>query len=122
MVFALLAIIIGCIGLFGLSAYTASQRVKEIGIRKVLGASVSQLWVLLSKDFIVLVLISCVIASPVAFYYMHDWLLKYDYRIVISPFVFIIAAILAITITVITISFQSIRAATMNPVKSLRTE
>ena len=120
--FAALAIFISCLGLFGLAAYMAEQRTKEIGIRKVLGASVSQLWVLLSKDFIVLVLISCVIASPVAFYYMHDWLLKYDYRIVISPFVFIIAAILAITITVITISFQSIRAATMNPVKSLRTE
>jgi len=120
--FAALAIFISCLGLFGLAAYIAEQRTKEIGIRKVLGASVSQLWLLLSKDFIVLVLISCVIASPVAFYYMHDWLLKYDYRIVISPFVFIIAAILAITITVITISFQSIRAATMNPVKSLRTE
>ena len=120
--FAALAIFISCLGLFGLAAYMAEQRTKEIGIRKVLGASVSQLWLLLSKDFILLTLISCVIASPVAFYYMHDWLLKYDYRIVISPFVFIIAAILAITITVITISFQSIRAATMNPVKSLRTE
>jgi len=120
--FAALAIFISCLGLFGLAAYIAEQRTKEIGIRKVLGASVSQLWLLLSKDFILLTLISCVIASPVAFYYMHDWLLKYDYRIVISPFVFIIAAILAITITVITISFQSIRAATMNPVKSLRTE
>jgi putative ABC transport system permease protein len=120
--FAALAVFISCLGLFGLAAYMAEQRTKEIGIRKVLGASVSQVWLLLSKDFIVLVLISCVIASPVAFYYMHDWLQKYDYRITISPFVFVIAAIAAILITAITVSFQSIKAAIINPVKSLRTE
>jgi ABC-type antimicrobial peptide transport system permease subunit len=120
--FAGLAIFISCLGLFGLAAYIAEQRTKEIGIRKVLGASVSQVWLLLSKDFIVLVLISSVIASPVAFYYMHDWLQQYDYRIMISPVVFVIAGIAAIVITVITISFQAIKAAVTNPVKSLRTE
>ena len=120
--FAGLAIFISCLGLFGLAAYIAEQRTKEIGIRKVLGASVSQVWLLLSKDFIVLVLISCMIASPVAFYYMHDWLQQYDYRITISPLVFVIAGIAAIVITIITISFQAIKAAIANPVKSLRTE
>ena len=120
--FAMLAIFISCLGLFALAAYMAEQRTKEIGIRKVLGASVSQVWLLLSKDFIVLVLISCVIASPVAFYYMHDWLQQYDYRITISPIVFVIAGIAAIVITIITISFQAIKAAIANPVKSLRTE
>ncbi len=120
--FAALAIFISCLGLFGLAAYIAEQRTKEIGIRKVLGASVSQVWLLLSKDFIVLVLISCVIASPIAFYYMHDWLQQYDYRITIAPFVFVIAGITAIAITIITISFQAIKAALANPVRSLRTE
>ncbi len=120
--FAALAIFISCLGLFGLAAYVAEQRTKEIGLRKVLGASVSQVWLLLSKDFIVLVLISCMIASPVAFYYMHDWLQQYDYRITISPLVFVIAGIAAIVITIITISFQAIKAAIANPVKSLRTE
>jgi len=105
-----------------LAAYIAEQRTKEIGIRKVLGASVSQVWLLLSKDFIVLVLISCVIASPVAFYYMHDWLQQYDYRITIAPFVFVVAGVAALIITIATISFQAIKAAIANPVKSLRTE
>jgi ABC-type antimicrobial peptide transport system permease subunit len=120
--FAALAIFISYLGLFGLAAYIAEQRTKEIGIRKVLGASVSQVWLLLSKDFIVLVLISCVIASPAAFYYMHNWLQQYDYRIIISPVVFVMAGIIAIIITIITISFQAIKAAIANPVKSLRTE
>ncbi|HEX5153736.1 MAG TPA: ABC transporter permease [Parafilimonas sp.] len=120
--FAALAIFISCLGLFGLAAYMAEQRTKEIGIRKVLGASVAQVWLLLSKEFIVLVLISCVIASPVAFYYLHNWLQQYDYRITISPFVFVIAGIAAVLITIITISFQAIKAAVANPVKSLRTE
>jgi len=100
----------------------AEQRTKEIGIRKVLGASVQQVWLLLSKEFVVLVLISCVIASPVAYYYLHNWLQQYDYRIAINPFVFIIAGIAAIMITIITISFQAIKAAVANPAKSLRTE
>jgi len=120
--FAALAIFISCLGLFGLAAYMAEQRTKEIGIRKVLGASIPQVWLLLSKDFILLALLSCLIASPVAFYFLSGWLQKYDYRISISPFVFIIAGIAAIVITIITISFQSIKAATTNPVKSLRTE
>lgn len=120
--FAALAIFISCLGLFGLVAYTAEQRNKEIGLRKVLGASVSQLWFMLSKDFVILVLISCVIASPVAFYYMKNWLQQYNYRIMISPFVFVMAGIAAMAITVITISFQAIKAAMANPVKSLRTE
>jgi putative ABC transport system permease protein len=120
--FAALAIFISCLGLFGLAAYMAEQRTKEIGIRKVLGASVLQVWLLLSKEFIVLVIISCVIASPVAFYYLHDWLQQYDYRITISPFVFVIAVITAIVITLITISFQAIKAAIANPVNSLRAE
>jgi predicted permease len=121
-VFAGLAILISCLGLFGLAAYVAEQRTKEIGIRKVLGASVAQVWLLLSKDFILLVGISCIIASPVAFYFLQNWLQKYDYRITIGPGVFIFSAIIAILITLITISFQAIRAALTNPVKSLRSE
>ena len=105
-VFAGLAIFISCLGLFGLAAYVAEQRTKEIGIRKVMGASVPQVWLLLSKDFILLVLLSCVIASPVAFYYLHSWLLKYDYRISIGPGVFIISGVMAIIITLFTVSFQ----------------
>jgi len=120
--FAALAIFISCLGLFGLAAYTAEQRTKEIGIRKVLGATVPEVWMLLSKEFVVLVLISCVIASPVAYYYLHNWLQHYDYRITINPIVFITAAIAAIVITIVTISFQAIKAAIANPVKSLRTE
>jgi hypothetical protein len=120
--FAALAIFISCLGLFGLAAYMAEQRTKEIGIRKVLGASVSQVWLLLSKDFIALVIISCVIASPVAFYFLHEWLQKYTYRINIGAGVFIVSAIMAIVITIITISFQAIRAAIANPVTSLRSE
>ncbi len=121
-VFAGLAIFISCLGLFGLAAYTAEQRTKEIGIRKVLGATLSQVWVLLSKDFIVLVLIACVIASPIAFYFLHGWLQKYDYRIAIGAGVFIISGSMAVLITLLTISFQAIKAALMNPVRSLRTE
>ena len=121
-IFAGLAILISCLGLFGLAAYIAELRTKEIGIRKVLGASVSQLWMLLSKDFIVLVLISCVIASPLSFYFLKNWLQKYEYRIRIDPSVFILAAFIAIIISIATISFQAIKAAIANPVKSLRTE
>jgi ABC-type antimicrobial peptide transport system permease subunit len=120
--FAGLAIFISCLGLFGLAAYTAEQRTKEIGIRKVLGASVSQVWLMLSKEFIVLVLISCIISTPVAFYFLHEWLQTYDYRTEIGAGVFIWAATIAIVITLITVSFQSVKAALMNPVKSLRTE
>jgi len=120
--FAALAIFISCLGLFGLAAYVAEQRTKEIGIRKVLGASVPQVWLLLSKDFILLVLISCLIASPVSYYCLHSWLQGYYYRISIGPGVFIASAVLAVVITIFTISFQAIRTALMNPVKSLRSE
>jgi putative ABC transport system permease protein len=121
-IFSGLAIFISCLGLFGLAAYLAEQRNKEISIRKVLGASVAQLWMLLSKDFIVLVFLSCVIATPVAFYFLHNWLIKYDYRIRIGPGVFIFSALIAIAIAILTISFQAIKAAVANPSKNLRTE
>jgi hypothetical protein len=121
-IFAGLAIFVSCLGLFGLAAYVAEQRTKEIGIRKVLGASVAQVWILLSGDFILLVTLSCVIASPIALYFLSNWLQKYDYRISIGPGVFLLSAIAAIVLTLITISFQSIKAALSNPVKSLRSE
>lgn len=121
-IFAGLAIFISCLGLFGLAAFMAEQRTKEISIRKVLGASVIQLWMLLSGDFILLVLLSCLIASPVAFYFLQHWLEKYNYRISIGPGVFIFSAIIAIIITLITISFQAIRTALRSPVRSLRSE
>jgi putative ABC transport system permease protein len=121
-IFAFLAIFISCLGLFGLAAYTAEQRTKEIGIRKVLGASVTQVLVLLSSDFILLVVISCVIASPVAYYFLHQWLQGYYYRISINPLVFVAAAVAAIVITVVTVGFQSVKSALMAPIKSLRME
>ncbi|WP_031525968.1 ABC transporter permease [Dyadobacter crusticola] len=121
-VFAVLAIFISCLGLFGLAAYTAEQRTKEIGIRKALGASVAQMWALLSKEFVYLVLLSCVIASPIALYFLADWLDKYEYHIELSWVVFAVSALVAVIITLITVSFQAIKAALMNPVKSLRSE
>ncbi|NML21257.1 FtsX-like permease family protein [Pseudoflavitalea sp. G-6-1-2] len=120
--FAGLAIFISCLGLFGLAAYIAEQRTKEIGIRKVLGASVAQLWLLLCKDFIMLVMISCVIASPIALYFLQNWLDKYTYRVNIGYGVFFLAAGLALAIAVIVISFQAVKAALLNPVKSLKSE
>jgi ABC-type antimicrobial peptide transport system permease subunit len=121
-VFAALAIIISCLGLFGLAAYTAERRTKEIGIRKVLGASVTGITTLLSKDFMVLVVISCLIAFPVAWWAMHNWLQNYQYRIEISWWIFVTAGIAAMLISLLTISFQSIKAALANPVNSLRNE
>ncbi len=121
-IFTILAIIISCLGLFGLASFVAEQRTKEIGIRKIVGASVFNLWTLLSKDFVLLVLISCFIAMPIAYYYLHGWLQQYNYRISISWWVFAIAAVGAIAVTLFTISFQAIKAATVNPIKSLRTE
>lgn len=120
--FSVLAIFISCLGLFGMASFVAEQRTKEIGIRKVLGASVTNLWQLLSKDFVVLVLISCFIASPIAYYYLNNWLDGYDYRVEISWWVFVAAAAGSLTITLLTVSYQAIRAALINPVKSLKTE
>ncbi|SKB56755.1 ABC transporter permease [Dyadobacter psychrophilus] len=121
-VFAVLAVFISCLGLFGLAAYTAEQRTKEIGIRKALGASVAQMWAMLSKEFVYLVIVSCAIASPIALYFLSDWLKKYEYHIELSWVVFAISAVTAIFITLMTVSFQAIKAALMNPVKSLRSE
>ncbi len=121
-VFAVLAIAISCLGLFGLSAYTAEKRTKEIGIRKVLGASTGGLAGLLSKDFIILVLISCLIAFPLAWLMMENWLQDFEYRIHINIWIFIVAGLLASLIALITVSFQAIKAAIANPAKSLRTE
>lgn len=120
--FAVLAIFISCLGLFGMASFVAEQRTKEIGIRKVLGASVFNLWGLLSKEFITLVILSCVIAAPVAYYYLNNWLTNYDYRISISWQVFILAAIAALVLTILTVSFKAIKAAMSNPIRSLRTE
>jgi putative ABC transport system permease protein len=121
-VFASLAIFISCLGLFGLAAYTAERRIKEIGIRKVLGASVSGLAGLLSKDFLKLVGISCVIAFPFALWGVNKWLQAYQYRVNIDWWVFAVAGITALLIALATVSFQAIKAALMNPVKSLRSE
>lgn len=120
--FTILAVIISCLGLFGLASFVAEQRTKEIGIRKVLGASVAGLWQMLSKDFVILVMISFIIATPIAWYFLHSWLQKYTYRTPISLWVFATAGIGALVITLLTVSFQAIKAALANPVKSLRTE
>ncbi|MEI9908187.1 MAG: ABC transporter permease [Bacteroidota bacterium] len=120
--FAILAIVISCLGLFGLASFVAEQRTKEIGIRKVLGASVLGVWNLLSKDFVMLVIISFVIAVPVAWLAMNKWLQGYTYRTDISWVIFLVAGLLAISIALITVSFQAIKAAIANPVRSLRTE
>ncbi len=120
--FAVLAVLISCLGLFGMASFVAEQRTKEIGIRKVLGASVVNLWRLLSTEFVMLVLISCIIATPIAWYYLDSWLKNYDYRTEIKWEVFVLAAVAALVITLITVSFQAIKAAIANPVKSLRTE
>jgi putative ABC transport system permease protein len=120
--FAFLAIFISCLGLLGLAIFTAEQKTKEIGIRKVLGASVQGIIVMLSKDFLKLVLIALIIASPLAWYSMNSWLQDFAYRIQISWWIFPVAGLMAVLITLFTISFQAVRAALSNPVKSLRTE
>jgi putative ABC transport system permease protein len=121
-VFACIAIFIACLGLFGLSAFAITQRIKEIGVRKVLGANVSSIVTLLSKDFLKLVLIAALIAFPIAWFAMHNWLRDFAYRISIPWWIFLFAAIAALLVALITVSFQAIKAALMNPVKSLRTE
>jgi len=120
--FASLAIFISCLGLFGMASFMAGQRIKEIGVRKVLGASVLNLWGLLSTDFIGLVTIAFLIASPLAWYLMHNWLQRFDYRSGISGWIFVFTGLGAVAITLITVSFQSIKAARANPINSLKTE
>jgi putative ABC transport system permease protein len=120
--FACIAVIISCLGLFGLAAFTAQKRQKEIGIRKVIGASVSNVVAMLSKDFLILVLIALCIAFPASWWFMNNWLQGFAYRINISPLVFVVSGFSVVLITLITISFQSIKAAVANPVESLRTE
>jgi putative ABC transport system permease protein len=121
-IFAGLAILISCLGLFGLASFMAEQRTKEIGIRKVLGASVRNLWQLLSKDFVVLVIISFLISIPIAYYYLHNWLQNYTYHTEITWWVFALAGSGALLITLLTVSYQAVKAGLANPVKSLRTE
>jgi len=121
-VFAVLAIFISCLGLFGLASFVAEQRTKEIGVRKVLGASVFSVWRLLCKDFVVLVFISLLIAIPVAYWFMYNWLLNYQYKTGLSWWIFAATGAGALLITILTISLQSLKAATENPVNSLRSE
>ena len=117
-----LSLLIACLGLFGLTTFIVERKVKEIGIRKVLGASISGIVSLLSKDFIKLVLIALLIASPLAWYFMNNWLQDFAYRVTISWWIFLIAGSIAVIIALLTVSFQAIKAAIANPVKSLRTE
>ena len=121
-IFTALAILISCLGLFGLTSFVAEQRTKEIGVRKVLGASVFNVWNMLSKDFLKLVTLSCFIAIPISYYVMNGWLQDYPYRVILKWWIFGLAMLGAMGITVLTVSFQAIRAAKQNPVKSLRTE
>ncbi|MEJ1240546.1 ABC transporter permease [Chryseolinea sp. T2] len=121
-VFAVLAIFISCLGLFGLSSFMAEQKTKEIGVRKVIGASLVNIWVLLSKEFVVLVSISLLGAMPIAWYYLQQWLLTYHYHTQINWWVFVIAGSSVLLITLVTVSFHGVRAAVANPVKSLRSE
>lgn len=121
-VFAVLAIFISCLGLFGLASFTANQRTKEIGIRKVLGATIFQVWKMLSRHFVWLVILSILIATPLAYYLSNQWLQKYEYRIEISWWVFVITGLGALTTTLFTVSYQAVKAAMANPVNSLKTE
>jgi ABC-type antimicrobial peptide transport system permease subunit len=120
--FAVIAIFISCIGLFGLVSFTMERRSKEICIRKVMGASVFRLWQLLSKDFVLLVILSCLVAVPLSWYFLNQWLQKYAYRTEISWWIFGVAGGSIFLITLLTVSFQSIKAALENPVNSLRNE
>ena len=120
--FTLLAIIISCLGVFGLAAYMAERRTKEIGIRKVLGASIGSIWKMLSKDFVILVVIACFLAIPIAYYYAQSWLENFDYRMTISGWTFAAAGIGILLITLLTVSYQAIRAALLNPIQALKSE
>jgi ABC-type antimicrobial peptide transport system permease subunit len=121
-IFATLAIFISCLGLLGLASFMAEQRTKEIGIRKVLGASVIALWRMLSKDFVMLIGISCAIAGPFTYYFLEQWLQKFEYRIEISWWNIVMAGGSALAIALMTVSYQAINAALMNPARSLRSE
>jgi putative ABC transport system permease protein len=120
--FAVLAILIACLGLFGLVTYAAEQRIKEIGIRKVLGANIGRIVILLSKDFVALVIIASLIAFPLAWWSLQQWLQDFAYRTQINGWIFIAAAFIALLVALLTVSLQTIKAALENPVKSLRTE
>jgi hypothetical protein len=120
--FGILAIVISCLGLLGLAAFTAEQRTKEIGIRKVLGANVASVITLLSKDFAKLIFVAIILASPLAWYVMNKWLSDFAYHIDLSWGIFALAGVIAISVALFTVSFQSIKAALMNPVKSLQSE
>lgn len=120
--FAVLAILIACLGLFGLAAFTTEQRAREIGIRKVLGATVSEIAAMLSKDFVKLVVVAILIATPMAWWAMNKWLQDFAYRIDIQWWMFVLAGFTAVAIALLTVSWQAIRAALANPVKSLRAE
>jgi ABC-type antimicrobial peptide transport system permease subunit len=121
-IFAAIAIFLSCLGLYGLASFMAVQRIKEVGIRKVLGATISNIVYLFSKEFIILIAIAFAIAAPIAWYYMHQWLQDYAYRINISWWIFVAGGVASILIALVTISFQAIKAAIANPVKSLRRE
>jgi putative ABC transport system permease protein len=118
----IITIFISCMGLFGLGMFTAQRRTKEIGIRKVLGASVADIATMLSKDFVKLVLIALIIASPIAWYFMNQWLQDFVYRTNISVWIFVFAGFAAMLFAMLTVSFQAIKSAIANPVESLRTE
>jgi ABC-type antimicrobial peptide transport system permease subunit len=121
-IFSALAIFISCLGLYGMASFVAEQRIREIGVRKVLGASVFNLWRLISRDFVLLVSLSILIATPVAYYFMHRWLQNYQYRTTLSIWIFIVAGLGALIITLCTVSLQAIKAAITNPIQSLRTQ
>jgi ABC-type antimicrobial peptide transport system permease subunit len=121
-IFAAIAIFLSCLGLYGLASFMAAQRIKEVGIRKVLGATAGNIVYLFSKEFVILISIAFVIATPLAWYFMHQWLQNYAYRIEVSWLIFLAGGIAAIMIALATISFQAIKAAMANPVESLRSE
>ena len=121
-IFALIAIFVSCLGLFGLASFMAEQRTKEIGVRKVLGASVFNLWKMLSKDFAFLTIMACLLATPIGYYLMNSWLQLYEYHTKISGWLLAIIGIGLLVITVVTVSFQAVKAALINPVNSLKSE